>query len=192
VVRWDGGVTVSIGFGRDDGDPVLQSCQIRDPAGNCVTADPSCSTGLAQVAAEAERALAARLVPQLTATCESGEPVRFGDLAIDTHGVTLARGRGPGPWQVPWQSLNRVDVDGPGRGIRFRPADQASRWVSLQNCPNGVIAHHVIGHAAGRAGVPVRNVDRSWRREALTGRPAATSDDQQAVAEGEHPSGDPP
>jgi len=62
-----------------------------------------------------------------------------------------------------WEEMARIDIDGPGRGIRIRqkaPMGAVRRWVGLAGCQNGVLAHHVIEHAAAGPGVAIHRVSR--------------------------------
>ena len=97
VVRWEDVVTVSLSFGMDDDSWDTSSCTISGETsgrtGTSVTVDSAYGLGVvSELAREAERVLAARLVPGLIQAYESGEPVIFGEMTIDRQGITGAGG----------------------------------------------------------------------------------------------------
>lgn len=161
VLRWDDIVTVSLAFGDSDASgPYLRSCTVNDRAGTRVTADGAYRdapgrSGCGDLAAEAERVGAARIVPALIREYESAGSVAFGRMTVSREGITFARpGSSRPPWHVPWESLRGVRVTGPGERISVTRDDGRSRGTYIGGCPNGLYAHRVIEHAAG-TGVPI-------------------------------------
>lgn len=166
VVRWADVATVSLVFASEEDDRDITSATIGSRSGSSVRVDRGYGMeALGELAAEAERALAARLLPELIEEYDCGRPVAFGNLRIDRHGVTHSSTES---WYLPWALISRVTDDGPGRAIEIRPARESGRGlkrIDLDGCQNGVLAHHLIE----RAGVPVRHKARFPRPSAPPG-----------------------
>jgi hypothetical protein len=152
AVRWEDVATVSLTFASEEDDRDITSCTIGGRLGSSVTVDRGYGLEvLGELATEAERALAVRLLPELIEEYDCGRPVVFGDLRIDRHGITHASTE---TWYLPWAHISRVTDDGPGRAIEIRPTRESGRArkrIDLDGCLNGVLARHLIE----RAGVPV-------------------------------------
>jgi hypothetical protein len=163
-------VSVGLGFGQDGDSSDISSCTITGRIGPPVTVDSAYSlVMLSEVAREAERVLAARLVPGFVQAYEAAEPVTFGKLTIDREGIRHDAGGSAGVWRMAWDQIKRTEVDGPGRGITIRPKRETGwsrRWIGLGGCTNGVLAHHVIEHAVAGTDVVVKYVSRLFRRTA--------------------------
>jgi len=159
IVRWDDVVAVSMTFGSSDDHDALDGITISGRTGTHVTADEDYGPRvLGELARQAERALAARLLPELIRAYESGEPVTFGEMSIERWGIAYGGGPDHAPQRMPWEDIRRITVDGPGRGIKIQTGRMPGTWIGLADCPNGVLAHHVISRAA--ADVPLRWANR--------------------------------
>jgi hypothetical protein len=159
ILRWADVTAVRVGFstGGDD-SPVLARCLVDGPAGVLVEADGGYKSGLAAFAREAEQVMAARVLPGLTAACDRGEPVVFGELTITGHGLTVQPEREDREsWKLTWSQIQLIIAHGPGRALRvyLPPRGRKRRWIGLELVPNGFLAHHVIEHVAAAHDLPV-------------------------------------
>jgi hypothetical protein len=83
------------------------------------------------------------------------------DMTIDQWGITYAGASSGEPWRTPWENIRRIGIDGPGHGIRIRTSrPMGGKWINLDGCPNGIVAHHLIQHAVARFDVPIHHIDR--------------------------------
>ena len=112
-----------------------------------------------ELAADADRALAARFVPELIGAYDRGEPVVAGRWRIDRAGLTRVRDSGRAT-VIPWAGIRAITISDsaiePPGGIRI---GLDSNWrfpeIGLSAVPNGIFIPRLIEHAAGQHGVPV-------------------------------------
>lgn len=156
VLRWADLESVTLWFDSEGG--TLERCQVKDRHGLTMAAQNRRGTGLKELAGCAARALESRVLPDLTAALDAGEPVRFGSLVITCRGVEDdQRGR---PWAVPLGKIRDVKADGPGRSLRIRTRGGRSRDISLSGRANAVLAHRVLAHALGGTAAGFRTRSR--------------------------------
>jgi hypothetical protein len=151
VVRWDDAVSLSVRIVRPEGsDAYIGPSTVRDGAGNQVTARGPV------LARRAVAALGPRVVPALLSAFDAGEPVSFGPVRIDRHGITAPAGTdGSASRLMAWTDMRRIAIDARTR-IVIRAADRGGDFrIGLDDIPNGFFAGHVIERAAAGAGVPV-------------------------------------
>ena len=113
------------------------------------------------VVADAERILAPRLVPAMTAAYESGAAVAFGHVQVSRAGLTVSGWGSPGE-PVPWRRLKSVHLtyilkkDGDyvhevivgGDGL---PTTE----IGVSGLPNGIFLPRLLAFAAAREGIMV-------------------------------------
>ena len=111
--------------------------------------------------AAAERALAPRLVPAMTAAYESGGTVAFGRVLVAEAGITLPAWASPGEL-TPWSQVKSVHmlyifktdgnyVDEVTVGLRGLPDAR----IRISGLANGIFLPHLLAYAAARQGVLV-------------------------------------
>lgn len=113
------------------------------------------------VAADAERILAPRLVPAMTAAYESGAAVSFGRVQVSRAGIAVSGWGSPGE-PVPWRRVKSVHVT----YILKKDGDYAhevivggeglpTTEISVSGLPNGIFLPRLIAFAAAREGTMV-------------------------------------
>jgi len=112
-----------------------------------------------ELAADADRALAARFVPELIGAYDRGETVVAGRWRIDRAGLTRIRESGRAT-AIPWADIRAITI--PGASVEPPSAIKIgldSNWrfpaIGLSAVPNGIFIPRLIEHAAGQHGVPV-------------------------------------
>jgi hypothetical protein len=116
---------------------------------------------LRPLVAAAERALAPRLVPAMTAAYESGDTVAFGRVLVGEAGITLSAWASPGEL-TPWSQVKSIHmlyifkadgdyVDEVTVGLRGLPTEQ----IRISGLANGIFLPHLLAYAAARQGVMV-------------------------------------
>jgi hypothetical protein len=174
VIRWDYVTEITLAFTEGD----VSVLTVRDGQGTEITpaGDPA---QLGEIAAEAERALAPRFVPPLLWAYDSGSPAWSGipwngACAIDQQGISVRPGQRPASFLkqyapepasfTPWSAITSIRMtrwktrrgDGPVSQIVARRSSGPSLHLSFNGIPNGIFMAHVLQHAAGRQGIPVR------------------------------------
>jgi hypothetical protein len=158
ILRWADATGVRIVYDTSDDSLILDRCIVDGPGELSIDAGRGYKGGLAAFAREAERVLGDRLLPGLTAACDRGEPVEFGELTITAAGLGVQPARpGREGWWLPWPEVRVVKAHGPGRGlyVHQKPWGRGKRWAGLEGVGNGMLAHRVIEHAAAPYRVPV-------------------------------------
>jgi hypothetical protein len=166
VLRWAYLDTMSITTASGYDDDYVSECVLRDQAGNTLTV-PHRLHGLAEVAAEAERVLAPRLVPDLIARFSSGEPVTIGPLTADRQGLSCGAPESRWAWQVPWAQIRAIDfgLEGQRVTVAFGKHASDSHSLGMDGEPNAFLVRYFIAHAAASAGIPVTGHAINWDGE---------------------------
>jgi hypothetical protein len=157
-------MSITTAAGYDD--YYVSGCVLRDQAGNTVTV-PLRLRAIAEVAAEAERVLAPRLVPGLIARFTAGRPVTIGRLTADRQGLSWCTGSGPpessGAWEAPWPRIQGIEFTLEGQ--RATVKDQyayGGHSLVLDGQPNSFLIRYLVAHAAASAGIPVTGHAVNW------------------------------
>jgi hypothetical protein len=123
------------------------------------------------LALEAERQLAPRLVPPLASSCLSGQLVTFGRWQAGPGGITAADHRGLNAALTPWASIEEITVASevyrgyadPASLVTLMVAGAGRRSrrpsLSLSGVANGMFLPAVLEQVAGGYGVPVRRAE---------------------------------
>jgi hypothetical protein len=170
VLRWAHLATMSITTASGYDDDYVSECVLRDQAGNALTVSHHLNA-LDEVAAEAERVLAPRLVPDLIDRLASGEPATVGPLTADRQG--LSWGAAPGTpqsrlaWQASWPEIRAVEFQLQGQRATVRVGQHAhdSRSIVVDGQPNSFLIRYLIAHAAASAGITVTGHAVNWDGE---------------------------
>jgi hypothetical protein len=170
VLRWAHLDTMSITTASGYDDDFVSSCVLRDQAGNALMVSRHLSA-IAEVAAEAERVLAPRLVPPLIARFASGEPVSVGHLTIDRQGLSWGTAPGPpesGPmWEAPWPEIRAIEFGLQGQRVIVKAGQRArdSKSLAVDGQPNSFLIRYLVAHAAAIARITVTGHTANWDGE---------------------------
>jgi hypothetical protein len=167
VLRWEDLDSAEIGFDSisEDSATGLDTCALRGSTGTEITvrADMRRFRWIPrQLAAEADRVLSARLIPQLIEAYEAGEPVVFGQARIDQAGVAVGFSRfTTAAWTDITGVLIRYNVRSgfnvPAESVWFDRANRkGSIALGISGVRNGILVPHLIEHIAAQHGIPVR------------------------------------
>ena len=119
-----------------------------------------------ELAREAERILAPKIIPSLIGAYESGEPVSFGNWRIDWAGITEHHST-PDAAFIPWSDVGGIIVASENHHGRIDPASlvtltcapgarRRGPQLSLSGVSNGIFLPHLLEHIADRNGLPLR------------------------------------
>jgi hypothetical protein len=170
VLRWAHLDTLTVTTASGYDDDYISGCVLRDRAGNVLTVGRHLKA-INDVTAQAERVLAARLVPALIASFDSGTPVTVGHLTADQHGLSwgIAYGKADPTrgWQVPWPQIRAITFEMLGQRASMKTGWQPrdSRDFELSGQPNSFLIRYLIAHAAAIAGITVTGHAVNWDGE---------------------------
>jgi hypothetical protein len=171
VLRWAEVHTVTLVFNdSDERFNGLSSCTLDGTTGTMEIGGWYPKSLVRDVAFEAERTLAPRIVPPLVATYASGQPMIIGSWRIDQAGVTENHS-GRASVLTPWSDVGEITVASEEHRGRVEPASLIAITVSpdrrrgrgrprprlsLSGVPNGTFLPHLFEHIAERNGIPLR------------------------------------
>jgi len=157
VLPWDDLETVTLATTAGYDEVYVSGCVLRGRSGTRMELGRRESlAGRHRVQAAAQAQIAARRSGPLTAQLDAGRPVTIGFLTVDRSGLSSRGGlTAGGRWQVSWHQVRRVDVEVNGQRVLVRCGRWGAKRALLHGVPNSFLAGHVIGHAAGQAGVPM-------------------------------------
>ena len=170
VLRWAHLDSVSITTGVGYEGVYVSGCVLRDKAGNALTVSQHLKA-IAEVAAEAERVLAPRLLPALITRFDSGQPVVVGRLTAHRHGLRWGAVPGvaqsPAEWGASWSEVRAVhfDLQGQRAGISIGWDARRHQGIVTDDEPNSFLIRYLIAHAAATAGITVTGHGAHWDGE---------------------------
>jgi len=162
VIRWDEVDSVTPYFSSDTESKItgLYGLTLRGRTGIVISVFSGYGQPVVrELAADADRALAARFVPELIGAYDRGEPVVAGRWRIDRAGLTRVRDSGRAT-AIPWADIRAITIPDesiePPSGIKI---GLDSNWrfpeIGLSAVPNGIFIPRLVEHAAGQHAVPV-------------------------------------
>jgi hypothetical protein len=111
------------------------------------------------VTAEAERNLAPRLVPAMTAVYKSGAAVSFGRVQVSNEGIAVSGWSLAGEL-IEWPQVKSIHVTyiggkdgGYPHEIIIGRKGQPTTEISVSGLPNGIFLPQLLAHVAGRQGM---------------------------------------
>jgi hypothetical protein len=152
VLHWDEVDSVTPVFDYELGR--VGSCQLRGGAGTEIAVSPGYAraAGL-DLAAEADRVLADRIVPALIGAYDAGQPVVAGRWRVDRAGLTRVRGNGREVLTA-WRDVRAIEYRRGGELV-LAGGERRRRTIGLSGVPNGMFVGRLIEYAAGQNGIPV-------------------------------------